>query len=220
MGWFDSITESFTGDGLLGAAAGLFGSSSANEASAKAAERANAFTTRQMKNRHQWEVQDLRKAGLNPVLSAMNGAPSMGGAAQAQVFNPADAAAKGVQSALASKRLNAEIKNINQDTETKMAQEGVALSQRDVNNMLASVYQTQRDQNLPSAALARYKSGLYGTHPKLMALDTLLPYGAGAAKTVKSIFDTIPKKGNPRITSKTGRRNKYGDFEEYYNYGD
>ena len=36
-----------------------------------------------MKNRHQWEVSDLRKAGLNPILSA-GAAPSMGASAMAQ----------------------------------------------------------------------------------------------------------------------------------------
>lgn len=34
-------------------------------------------TKRMMQQRHQWEVSDLRKAGLNPILSA-GGAPSMG----------------------------------------------------------------------------------------------------------------------------------------------
>lgn len=66
---------------------GLFGSSSAkkqNKAAIAAAERANAFTREQMQSRHQWEVADLKKAGLNPVLSA-GAAPSMGGSAQAPV---------------------------------------------------------------------------------------------------------------------------------------
>lgn len=40
-------------------------------------------TKRMMKNRHQWEVGDLKAAGLNPMLSA-GGAPSMGSPQQAQ----------------------------------------------------------------------------------------------------------------------------------------
>jgi len=71
--------------GGIGAVGGLFGDGVADErnfASAQAAQ-ANAFTERQLKNRHQWEVEDMRKAGLNPILSAMKGAPSIGGSAQA-----------------------------------------------------------------------------------------------------------------------------------------
>ena len=41
-------------------------------------------TKRMMRKRHQWEVSDLRKAGLNPILSA-GGAPSMGSASPAKL---------------------------------------------------------------------------------------------------------------------------------------
>ncbi len=42
-------------------------------------------TKRMMKNRHQWEVDDLRAAGLNPILSATKGPPSMGSPALMQI---------------------------------------------------------------------------------------------------------------------------------------
>jgi cell division protein FtsB len=71
--------------GIASTASGLFGSGvedQQNFASAQAAQ-SRAFTKEQLQNRHQWEVEDLRKAGLNPILSAMKGAPSIGGSAQA-----------------------------------------------------------------------------------------------------------------------------------------
>ncbi len=53
---------------------GLFGSSSAS--------RSMRFQKQMAKNAHQWEVEDLRKAGLNPILSGTGGpgARASGGA--------------------------------------------------------------------------------------------------------------------------------------------
>lgn len=62
-------------------------------------------TKRMMQNRHQWEVKDLRAAGLNPILSA-GGAPSMGSAPQP--FKPefAQDEASGTQRKLLQSQIN------------------------------------------------------------------------------------------------------------------
>ena len=52
-----------------------------------------------MKNRHQWEVEDLRKAGLNPILSA-GGQGAPGNAPEIVAPDVAGSAAKGVEAAL------------------------------------------------------------------------------------------------------------------------
>lgn len=57
----DPMTAGMIGKGVEG----LFGIYSANKAYTRQKE--------MMKNAHQWEVQDLRKAGLNPILSATGG---------------------------------------------------------------------------------------------------------------------------------------------------
>lgn len=66
--------------GLLDSAIGLFGSShaqsSAQQANKEMQERAIQWEKEQYLSRHQWEVSDLRKAGLNPILSALNGGSS------------------------------------------------------------------------------------------------------------------------------------------------
>lgn len=90
----------------IGAAASIFGGSKQNQASAKEASSSRTFTKEQMQNKHQWEVADLRKAGLNPVLSANSGG-SLGGSAMAA--QPANLGA-GVNSALATAKLKADIK--------------------------------------------------------------------------------------------------------------
>lgn len=62
---------------LVGAVAGglmgLAGDSMNNSAAASRQEDAQAFNREAMQNKHQWEVKDLKAAGLNPMLSAMNG---------------------------------------------------------------------------------------------------------------------------------------------------
>lgn len=57
-------------------ASGLFGASSARRAATKAWER----TVKAYKHRYQWQMKDMRKAGLNPILSADIGAAGVGSA--------------------------------------------------------------------------------------------------------------------------------------------
>lgn len=65
MSWF---SKSF---GAIAGALGSIGSSIIGSNSAKSVSQQNYEASREaMQNKHQWEVEDLKRAGLNPILSA------------------------------------------------------------------------------------------------------------------------------------------------------
>ena len=91
---------------------GLFGQSSANAAM--------AFQREAMQNRYQWTMQDLKKAGLNPMLVIGNmSSSSIPSGATAHMDNPGTAA---VQSAAAVKAMQiAERQQHNQDIQAQLS---------------------------------------------------------------------------------------------------
>lgn len=58
---------------LVGGIGEYFATSSANALQQSMFNKQMAFNREVMQNRHQWEVEDLKKAGLNPLLSATTG---------------------------------------------------------------------------------------------------------------------------------------------------
>lgn len=129
MGFFTSLAKAAIGP-LIGAGASAFGVSKQNRAARAAAQAQMDFQRESMQNRWQWTVADMRKAGINPMLAYQQGAgPALGGATY-QPQNVAGAVPGAVNSALAARRLKADLrnlestnKNIQQDTRLKKAQE-------------------------------------------------------------------------------------------------
>jgi len=169
---------------IISAGASLLGGAMANKQSKDNVQAANQFTTEQMKNRHQWEVQDLRAAGLNPILSALNGAPSMGGSPVAPVQ---DIMGPAVNSALAAKRLSAEVDKMKADT--RAADASAAASKGVAANQLSQAASTAQlmDIKKPAADLMR---GVGDISNSALSLS-ILEYLASIFKTscfVKVIF--------------------------------
>jgi len=128
MGMFDGIGTALT-SGLLS----VFGGERRNTAQAEQAQQANAFSAQQFASRYQTTVKDMEAAGLNPMLaySQGGGSPPSGQQAQMQdTITPGVESFNRTRSTAAQNAVqNAQVKNIEADTENKQAQANLTKTQ-------------------------------------------------------------------------------------------
>lgn len=170
-------------------------------------------TERQYKNRYQWMMGDLKKAGLNPILAGNLGGGSMSAAGAASGVGSSN-----LLSSLASKSSAKAANRI----ATK--QESLLDSEIDKNKQAANLYGMQgyqAQQNAESTSMQNWRvlqqNNLYRKYPWLMHMElspTGVSTGLGAAKIlsdslkffktgkgfkapVSEVFDGMTKAGKP-----------------------
>ena len=107
-----------------------------NNASSDEAARNRQFQADQTGTAYQRAVEDLKKAGLNPMLAYTNGGASSGGGAQATMQNVASSA---VSNALSAKTVAAQVENMKE-------QKDQIKSQTDLNRASTINVKEQKDQ--------------------------------------------------------------------------
>lgn len=144
MGWLRKAGKLISDNvgSVIGGAASLAGGYMANESTRGSTREQMQFQERMSSTAHQREVQDLRLAGLNPILSANTGASSPSGAS----FTAEDVITPALSSAVAVQRTRNEVKRVKNETQLSNANVQAALANarnlQDQNNLIRQ--QTQQ----------------------------------------------------------------------------
>lgn len=129
------------GGSVIGTAGNLWGASKQNTFNAEQALKQMLFQERAYKNRYQWQVEDMKKAGLNPALAYSQGAGSSPSGASAQSADLSSIGTKAINSALAIKMNKATVENL-EKTNEKISAETQNVEAQTAKTLQDTQYQT------------------------------------------------------------------------------
>ncbi len=197
MGAFDWNPIASIGSSLIGGLFGASGAKSQNAANQAAAQAQMDFQRESAQNQYQWAMEDMRKAGLNPILAYKQGGSGTLSGSTYSATNVGEAAgaggARAAGTAMQLQRLNADIKNIEaQENTTRESGRSLKLE----NDLKARYYEGEWGQKLynqQNTAAASNKGGIIGNIMSVMK-EALRP--DTSARTLNynrgQVFKTLP----------------------------
>lgn len=173
---------------VIGAGTSIWSANQANSAAFQMQANSLAAQKEALQNRHQWEVQDLKKAGLNPILSANSGAGGISGAT-ANVTAPdiAGALNKIANSALARKQTELAEKEL----DVKQDQANASKLNAAANYLEAEVNQSKANSAIELNQANTKYLGILGNYQNVRAENETAMTKMNIKKTQQDIINAV-----------------------------
>lgn len=173
---------------VIGAGTSIWSANQANSAAFQMQANSLAAQKEALQNRHQWEVVDLKKAGLNPILSANSGAGGISGAT-ANVTAPdiAGAINKIANSALARKQTELAEKEL----DVKQDQANASKLNAAANYLEAEVNQSKANSAIELNQANTKYLGILGNYQSVKAENETAMTKMNIKKTEQDIINAV-----------------------------
>lgn len=191
--WGDILSAGIGGGFSL--AGDLLGGSLSAKRSKKMAREVMAFQERMSNTAYQRTMEDMRKAGLNPILAYRQGGASSPTGQMAQVPDLSGMGSRAVSSARAAGLMKSEVKLRNQQADQAWAAMQRELAQEYHSKMLgntelyrAQLIRAQERLAKHAESRARLDATIYKKHPNLRYLQLLASPVRDVVSSAKGVF--------------------------------
>jgi hypothetical protein len=194
---------------LIGAGGAIIGSSISGGMNRSSARSAQAANIEAMKNRHQWEVADLKAAGLNPILSAKHGGTAGMPGVSTTVPDLGPSMAQGLTSAAGVMKSREEVEKIQQEVQNLSAQYNLTQEQVKVASKQIHLIRAQTMKTFAEKRRINYENIPLAMRTKFLQDNEFLVQARAAADMVGidlrdfiNLFKLVGFKGNAKGINK------------------